>query len=68
MGTEHSDAARLHAFTVGDWVVEPKACRVSRGDTVVKMRPQLADLLFCLARRAGEIVLKDEILAEVWPG
>ena len=36
--------------------------------TVVKLRPQLMDLLVCLARRAGEIVLKDEILAEVWPG
>ena len=55
-------------FTVGDWLVEPKACRASRGDRVVKLRPQLADLLACLARRAGEIVLKDEILAEVWPG
>jgi DNA-binding winged helix-turn-helix (wHTH) protein/tetratricopeptide (TPR) repeat protein len=68
MGSDHPDTARLNAFTIGDWVVEPKACRVSRGETVVKLRPQLADLLVCLARRAGEIVLKDEILAEVWPG
>jgi DNA-binding winged helix-turn-helix (wHTH) protein/tetratricopeptide (TPR) repeat protein len=60
--------SRLTTFTVGDWLVEPKACRVSRGDTVVKLRPQLTDLLVCLARRAGEIVLKDEILSEVWPG
>ncbi|HEY3381221.1 MAG TPA: winged helix-turn-helix domain-containing protein [Vicinamibacterales bacterium] len=59
---------RLHPFTLGDWLVEPKACRVSRGDIVVKLRPQLADLLLCLARHAGEIALKDEILAEVWPG
>lgn len=43
---------RLIPFTVGDWLVEPKACRVSRGDTVAKLRPQLADLLVCLARRA----------------
>jgi DNA-binding winged helix-turn-helix (wHTH) protein len=28
----------------------------------------LTDLLVCLARRAGKIVLKEEILAEVWPG
>jgi DNA-binding winged helix-turn-helix (wHTH) protein/tetratricopeptide (TPR) repeat protein len=28
----------------------------------------LTDLLVCLARRPGEIVLRDEILAEVWPG
>jgi DNA-binding winged helix-turn-helix (wHTH) protein len=61
-------AARFATFTVGDWLVEPKACHASRGDTVVKLRPQLVDLLLCLARRAGDIVLKDEILAEVWPG
>jgi DNA-binding winged helix-turn-helix (wHTH) protein/tetratricopeptide (TPR) repeat protein len=63
-----SDPRRLVPFTVGDWLVEPKACRISRGDTVVKLRPQLTDLLLCLARRAGEIVLKEEILADVWPG
>ena len=61
-------AARFASFTVGDWLVEPKACHASRGDAVVKLRPQLVDLLMCLARRAGDIVLKDEILAEVWPG
>jgi DNA-binding winged helix-turn-helix (wHTH) protein/tetratricopeptide (TPR) repeat protein len=60
------DPRRLDPFTVGGWLAEPKACRLSRGDTVVKLRPQLMDLLVCLARRAGEIVLKDEILAEVW--
>lgn len=62
------DETRLTPFIVGDWLVEPKACRLSRGDVVVKLRPQLAELLVCLARRAGEIVLRDEILAEVWPG
>jgi len=61
------DVPRLISLTVGDWLVEPKACRVSRGDTVVKLRPQLTDLLVCLARRAGQIVLRDEILSEVWP-
>ena len=60
--------SRLHPFTLGDWLVEPKACHVSRGDTVIKLRAQLIDLLVCLARREGEIALKEEILAEVWPG
>ena len=60
--------SRLRPFTLGDWIVDPKACHLSRPGTVVKLRPQLVDVLVCLARRAGEIVLKDEILAEVWPG
>jgi DNA-binding winged helix-turn-helix (wHTH) protein/tetratricopeptide (TPR) repeat protein len=59
---------RLHPFTLGDWLVDPRACHISRGDTVLKLRAQLIDLLVCLARREGEIALKDEILAEVWPG
>ena len=62
------DAPRLQPFTVGDWLVDPRACQVSRGETVVKLRPQLVDVLLCLAGRAGEIVLKEEILAQVWPG
>ena len=63
-----SKASHLQSFTLGDWLVDPRACHVSRGETVVKLRPQLVDVLVCLARRAGQIVLKDEILADVWPG
>ena len=59
---------RLTAFTAGEWLVDPRACHMSRAGTTVKLRPQLVDLLVCLARRHGEIVLKDEIFAEVWPG
>ncbi len=58
---------RLRPFTVGDWLIQPKACHATRGDIQLKLRPQLVDVLVCLARRAGEIVLKDEILTEVWP-
>jgi DNA-binding winged helix-turn-helix (wHTH) protein/tetratricopeptide (TPR) repeat protein len=62
------DVPRLRPFTVGDWLIEPKPCHATHGDTVAKLRPQLVDVLVCLARRAGKIVLKDEILADVWPG
>jgi eukaryotic-like serine/threonine-protein kinase len=59
---------RLARFTLGDWLVDPRACQVSRGETAEKLRPQLIALLVCLARRQGKIVLKSEILSEVWPG
>ncbi|MDO8836437.1 MAG: transcriptional regulator, partial [Vicinamibacterales bacterium] len=62
------DVPRLRPFKVGDWLIEPKPCHATHGSTVVKLRPQLVDVLVCLARRAGKIVLKDEILADVWPG
>ncbi|RPJ53998.1 MAG: hypothetical protein EHM24_32255, partial [Acidobacteria bacterium] len=68
MTGSNPDAPRLQPFTLGDWLVDPRACQISRGETTVKLRPQLVDVLLCLARRAGEIVLKEEILAQVWPG
>ncbi len=66
------DAARstasLSPFTVGEWLVEPRTCRIRRPDRVRQLRPQLVDLLVCLAKHSGELVLKQEMLAEVWPG
>lgn len=55
-------------FTVGDWRVEPRECRLSRADVVEQLRPQLMAVLVCLAKRPGQMVLRDEILREVWPG
>ena len=60
--------ARLDDFLVGDWLAEPALCRLSRRGSTVRLRPQLMDLLVCLARHAGRVVSKDEILAEVWSG
>jgi len=60
-----TSAARAWPFRVADWLVEPKACHMTRGGTTVRLRPQLVDVLLCLARRPGRIVLKDEILADV---
>lgn len=67
-----SDAPRLPPvrvpdFVVGDWLAEPALNRLSAGRTQLRMRPQLMDVLVCLARRQGRVVLKDELLADVWP-
>ena len=53
-------------FRVGEWLVQPSIARMTRGDTVVHLRPQLTDLLVLLARRAGQTVTKETILQEVW--
>lgn len=39
-----------------------------RGDRQIELRPKGFDVLACLARRAGHVVTKDELLAGVWPG
>jgi DNA-binding winged helix-turn-helix (wHTH) protein/tetratricopeptide (TPR) repeat protein len=55
-------------FTLGDWLIQPSLGRISRADTVVKLRPQLVDLLVCFARHPGRTLTKAEILDTVWPG
>jgi eukaryotic-like serine/threonine-protein kinase len=65
---QRPDPVHLARFTVGDWLVDPRACVASRGETTEKLRPQLVDLLVCLAKRPGRIVLKQEILDDVWSG
>jgi DNA-binding winged helix-turn-helix (wHTH) protein len=55
-------------FTLGDWLVQPSLNRISQGETEVRLRPQLMDVLVCLAERAGRTVTKNELLDLVWPG
>ena len=55
-------------FRIGEWLVEPSLDRVSRAGTVLRLRPQLVNLLVLLARHAGRTVSKETILAEVWEG
>jgi DNA-binding winged helix-turn-helix (wHTH) protein len=53
-------------FRLGEWLVQPSLNRLSRGDEKVQIRPKLMDVLAFLARQAGEVVSKDEIIAAVW--
>jgi DNA-binding winged helix-turn-helix (wHTH) protein len=55
-------------FVLGDWTVQPGLNRLSRHGTVQHMRPQLMDVLVCLAESAGRTVPRDELLRTVWPG
>lgn len=64
---ENDSTAPSGDFTLGEWLVQPTQGRISRGETVVRLRPQLVDLLACLARGAGQTLTKREILERVWP-
>jgi DNA-binding winged helix-turn-helix (wHTH) protein len=65
---EISPIACANDFALGDWLIQPTAGRICRGETLIRLRPQLVDLLACLAGRAGRTVSKREILDAVWPG
>ena len=54
-------------FHVGAWLAEPALDRLTSGTTVLHVRPQLMDILVCLARHQGRVVATDELRAEVWP-
>lgn len=60
-----ADAAAA-PVTVGDLTVDPRSRRVTLGGTPVELSPKEFDLLAFLAARAGTVVTKRELLAEVW--
>lgn len=51
---------------VGDLLVDPAAREVTLGGAAVDLNRKEFDLLLALASRAGQVVSKRELLAEVW--
>ncbi len=65
----HPDAAPKQApvdFRLAEWLVQPTLGRLTRDDSVLRIRPQLMDMLVCLSARPGRTLTKDELLATVW--
>ncbi|WP_433215016.1 response regulator transcription factor [Microtetraspora malaysiensis] len=54
------------ALTVGDLVVDPAGLRCRRGDIDISLTPKEFAVLHALARRAGEVVSKAELLKQAW--
>lgn len=53
---------------VGDWRVFPARNEIRRGDESVKLELKVIEVLIHLARRAGQVVGREELLSAVWPG
>jgi DNA-binding winged helix-turn-helix (wHTH) protein len=53
-------------FLLGPWRVDPAACELQNGDTVVRLRPKIMDLLAAFARNPGEVLSKSCLLDLVW--
>jgi len=53
---------------VDGWQVQPTLNRLCRPEATVRLRPQLMDLLVCLASQPGRVFSKDELVAKVWEG
>jgi DNA-binding winged helix-turn-helix (wHTH) protein len=53
-------------FRLGEWLVQPSLCRISRGEKTLHLRPKVMDLLVCLAGKAGKVVSKQALIDAVW--
>jgi two-component system, OmpR family, response regulator MprA len=51
---------------VGDLTIRPAAREVTRNDRTIELTTREYDLLEFLARRAGEVVTKEQIFTRVW--
>jgi DNA-binding response OmpR family regulator len=57
---------RPAVLAVGDLRIDPAGLSCSRGDVRIALTPKEFAILHCLARRAGEVVPKSELLAKAW--
>jgi DNA-binding response OmpR family regulator len=57
---------RPAVLAVGDLRIDPAGLKCSRGDVQIALTPKEFAILHCLARRAGEVVPKSELLARAW--
>lgn len=60
------DSAGGGRVTVGELTIDPAAREARLAESVLDLSPKEFDLLYLLADRAGQVVSKREMLAEVW--
>src|SRR6267142_1477115 len=53
---------------VGDWTVEPDLNQLSTHGSAVKVEPKTMAVLLHLADRPGQVVGREALLSQVWPG
>lgn len=64
----NGDKTRPNGFVVGEWRVSPLLNLLARGDEQVRLEPRVMDVLVHLAKRADELVSKEELIEQVWKG
>ena len=57
-----------NGFKIGDWKVFPARGEIRCGDRIERPEPKVFNVLLSLAARNGDVVNKDELVAEVWGG
>jgi len=57
----------LKRLQLGAWIVDAESGVLTQGETSVRVRPKVMDLLAALAERPGELWSKAPLIARVWP-
>jgi TolB-like protein/DNA-binding winged helix-turn-helix (wHTH) protein len=57
-----------HGFEIADWHVDPQTCQIRQGDEIVKLEPKVMELLVYMAEHPSEVLSRDVLLDNVWPG
>src|SRR5581483_4525102 len=57
-----------HHYRFGEHTLEPAERRLLRAGVAIPLKPRAFDTLVYLVERAGHLVTKDELLAQVWKG
>ncbi|MGI9284341.1 MAG: winged helix-turn-helix domain-containing protein [Pseudomonadales bacterium] len=57
----------VNGFRIGEWTVHPRSGIFKRDGRSTHVEPKVMDVLLCLARAAGEVATREEILNCVWP-
>ena len=54
-------------FRIGAWLVQPRLNAVVMDGQSVRLEPKVMQVLVCLARGAGDVVEKEQLIRTVWP-
>jgi len=55
-----------HGFRFGPWEVRPLTGEIRGADETLHVEPKVMEVLFVLARRAGEVVERHDLLCRIW--
>lgn len=61
------DLALEAGFQIGELLIDPQDGQVSGRSGLQKLDPKVMDVLVMLARHAGHVVLREDLLARLWP-
>ena len=61
-------ASALARLQVGDWLVDSSLNELARHGEIVRIESKVMEVLLLLARRAGQVVSREDLLSTIWPG